>query len=269
MKEINLSHEYLRIAKKIKTLRIIRDIRELENLENALYVFQENCKEILELFDYYYAGDLEKWIKLHNKKHDNFLLEFQRLFHNLLSSLFTLIEHSTVFKKQINNEEFRHFYDDEVKKLISFKVTAFLKKLRIYCQHYKLPLLTSGRAKYLISPDGKLLEHSRIGERIFFGRLAIPKDELRKWDGWSKDAKDFIEEYRFLFNSEIVASSDKIIDLHEVIKEYRKMVDDFYRLIRIKFKELHRDEIDEYIASEREVERIIDLMKDNPKFCVR
>ena len=265
MEKINLSERYFELQKEVGNSEAAKIIRIKQNLEDSLFIFKKNYEELKEVIELYYSRKLEKWANENRKNYNDFFLEFQRYFHNFLASVFSLIEHSTVFKKDLNNKQLNDFYELALKELISNKCIAFIKDLRIYSQHYKLPLTTSSRGStHLISPEGKLMAIAEKGKKMFLGRLALLKEELTKWGGWSKDSKEFISKYRLIIDSGPV--TPKIIDVKDIIEIYFGLTEKFYSSFFKKINELYSSSFKQYQKLRYEMNDVIKLMENNPEF---
>ena len=78
-------------------------------------------------------------------------------------------------------------WDPKREELLGDQRIAFLTKLRDYSLHYAIPLVTVASSwKVLDGPSGSTEAKNAVG---------IGRDELLKWDGWNKKARDFIKHH--------------------------------------------------------------------------
>jgi hypothetical protein len=258
MKNINLSARYLELQKEISTSEVGK-IKEIENnLGVSLFILKNNFNELKQAIDSYYSDKLAEWASENHKKYDEFLWEFQRYLHNFLASAFSLVEHSTVFRKKLNNRVFNDFYEILLKEMLLNKCVGFIKDLRVYSQHYKLPLTASARCTHLISLEGELMVSSKNSKKMFGGQLAFLKTELEKWECWSKDSKEFISKYQCYVDSELVTG---VIFVRDIIETYCSLIKKFYANIYDKIHELYALPFEEYDKLHREIYHIIRLME--------
>lgn len=257
MTKDELSKKFLELRTQIQNTEGCKLLGIKQNLNNSLYIFTKNHEELNETIQMFYSDQLDEWAIIKRKNYNDFLLEFQRYLHNFLSSVFSLVEHSTVFKKHLNNKTFSNFYELELKNCLLNKNINFLKNLRIYSQHYKLPFTGRG-STHFIDVEGKL-KYVAKSKKMFFARLVLIKSELLKWDSWPKDAKDFILNYQFIVDSKPV--SKEIIDIKDVTDSYCKSISKFYSAILKKFAELYSSQLDEYFNLSAEMEKVLMLME--------
>ncbi|MCL2630100.1 MAG: hypothetical protein FWD49_01085 [Firmicutes bacterium] len=107
---------------------------------------------------------------------------FARPFYNCLEMYYAVTQHFDVVKNQNkDNIKFIAKYDINWKeKNLSSNETKFLNGMRSYITHYQIPILTIRTAEF---PCG------------LHTQLLISKNSLLGYDGWTKQAKNFIETY--------------------------------------------------------------------------
>lgn len=171
----------------------MRIMVEIETLNESVQLHKSNYDELSKFFENYNRTTREN-IK-------NITIETKRLIHNYLSSAVSLIDHTRGCIKNLHQENDPSEYQTRMIGSFDNKLCAFVKELRHYMQHYKLPLISYQKNAFSIRQHASLV---------------ISKDELLKFSGWKKNAKSYINEY--LGN----------IDLRVILKEYQLIVDEFY-----------------------------------------
>ncbi len=113
-------------------------INEIYYLDTTRYILNTNHEVLMQYLDV-----IEKDFTL--LAQDNILRfretirEVTRLLHNYISSVLTSIDHTRNFVNKINQEELTEYYQNAVQELTKNPCSKFVKQLRIYIQHRKLP----------------------------------------------------------------------------------------------------------------------------------
>jgi len=164
---------------------------------------------------------------------DAFLREFRRLMHNYLSSTYSLIQHTTKCRRELNRPSLNRVYSLKLKALLTNRCVRFIRDLRIYCQHIKLPLVA---AELTFNPR-------KIGAEKLKQRILIEKKELVKWKEWHRLSKKHI-------------GSHKDIEPKAISSEYQVLIKDFYKWLYKKVEELYFTELQEFGRIEAELAKL-------------
>jgi hypothetical protein len=207
-----------------KRLELI-EMPEFQTLEKI-----RNFNVSLEIFDGNYL-ELSNALNAHNstpaimsQRNRQLLEQFQReitrLLHNFLASCLSLIDHTRVLNNDLYAKEGK-FPDYQKEIDIRFKVSplaAFIKDLRQYVQHYKLPSMTSEFSWVASTSTARI-------------SISLPADDISAFSGWSAQAKKYIQ----------AQTAD--IDLISVVQEYNLIVMSFHQWFTKRQVEIHRDDV--------------------------
>lgn len=227
---ISMSEEgkrWIELAEKRDQLEGTKIIGLIEHLATSQYALNRNYHELMGLINSY-ESDQEIWAVENRPKLKALQREFLRLLHNFLSSIFSLVEHTYAFRKDLDNSELDSFYYEKLKELRINECITFLKDLRIFTQHYKLPFVT---ATLSFKKEGNISEQ----------KLILDKDNLLKWTRWSSTSKIFLD------------AQDKEIDVKKIIEEYQALIEKFYDQFYNKAAKLYEKEIMELFNLEKKM----------------
>lgn len=176
-------------------------VKEMASIQESKVLLQLNFIELSKLFEDFKQTALRDFSI--ESRYKNVNIEARRLTHNYLCSVISLIDHTRVYIKRLHIEENVNEYQEKIKgTFIENPICVFVKDLRQYIQHYRIPDISFMKSAYSIK------KHASI---------KISKEELLKFSGWTKLSKKYINYY----------IGD--IDLRHVFKEYQSIVDDFYK----------------------------------------
>ena len=150
-------------------------------------------------------------------------IEIIRLLHNFLAAAKTLVDHTRVVVQTLYNSThpFRVEYDE--RKNLQFKdsnLSHFVHDLRNYALHRRIPVTN---ATLTVAPARDRL----------ISTVCLSVDSLRQWDGWSRQAKLYLQNL-----------PDKLPLLH-VVEPYKKLVSEFNSWMVKRIKEIHSKEFRE------------------------
>jgi hypothetical protein len=174
-----------------------------------------------------------------NRQHRQSLFdETNRHFHNFLTSITTLVDHTRhLMKRDFVKKDHQHEYQITVKTIFaSDPLTQFLQDFRNYITHYAIPSI--GYTKQLGSP----LADSKPGE------LYIDLAHLEKRFNWSASSRTFIEQ-----NKPKIRML-KLVDDYEV--KARSFTDDFMAM----FRKYRGQELNEVVALMQESNNLWEKM---------
>lgn len=223
---IQIDWEYLDLLKnkfntqdKLLSMPELETLRKINNFSHTLYIFNKNYYELRKLLephnDHSHAIEL-----LHPKNRQKIVdvqLEILRLLHNFVAAALSLTDHSRNHYKDLyaGNNRFPE-YTQEVKKRFSKNPLAcFIKDLRQFFQHYKIPSIHS-----------VFIKQTNITKSI----LQLEKSTLTQFSNWSSAAKEYLK------------NQGDLIDLFQLINNYHSLIIDFYGWVIDHQKEIHSDE---------------------------
>jgi hypothetical protein len=165
---------------------------------------------------------------------DKQLFDILRHLHNTVAAAQSLIDHCTVFyRRHYRSQGLLGDYSAEIeRRFTTHGLSHFVKGLRQYCQHNKVPVLSSS-----LPIDRQYAEHSRT--------VYLPKQELLDFD-WKAPARAYIREL------------SESIDLLHVMTCYREHVVIFYDWLYAELRITHQDDLNDYHRLHDEIESIRD-----------
>ena len=204
-------------------------------LADSQFIFNKNYQELSKAI-----GEYEKnWLTLmavkNRQKFEGYMRELKRLFHNYVLSIFSLIEHTQAFLKELNNSKLNNAYKIKLEKLQRNKCVYFVKDLRHYTQHKELPMVTAHISA--TRPTTNV-------EFEFKQNLLLMKKNLLRWKSWKENSKRYISQYK----------GD--IDLKVVISEYNTLVTKFYNWLYKRVLKLYSKELKELAKIELKIKRL-------------
>lgn len=138
---------------------------------------------------------------LHFKKDEPLIAEYHieinRMLHNYLASVYTLIEHTRILRNKFQNDEFEKQFIKKFSRLLNDEIYHLYKNLRTCCQHVDVPPTSIGLKFYS-------LKNLVSQENIF----SIDTESLLEWSNLPDDVIGFIEE------------QDKDIDVKETLEDF-------------------------------------------------
>lgn len=207
-------------------------LSKIKNLAISQYTFNKNYGELIN-FIKAYEENKSIWALKNRPKLDAVQREFLRLLHNYLSSVYSLIQHTLTFRDKLKNDKFKKFYNTEASKFKIDEIMGFVKDLRRYAQHYKVPL---SKASVSFKAGGM-----EVGRGTFKQELLLDKKELLKWGRWTAPSKKYLDKQA------------KDINLRDLMAEYYNKIQTFYKEIYSKISQLYEKEIKEFVTIEREI----------------
>jgi hypothetical protein len=201
----------------------------LHNLSISNYTVNRNYQHLLAAITSY-EGNLQIWAVKNRAKFHAFIKELMRLFHNYLSSTYSLVEHNRKFCKDLKCVELSKTYSERVAALLSNNCVTFIKDLRRFSQHVGIPLL-SGQIS--LKPEKK----------EFKQRILLQKEEFVKMKGWKEASEEYINLHQE-------------IDLKLVLIEYQSLIKNFYQWFYKKATDVYSRELEELAEINSEIERL-------------
>jgi len=234
-------------ASNVARTRVVDTLRELEEapaqkrldaikaLRHSFYVFTTNYEELERALTYHDdTGNLrELWEVRKQYRLRQLQRELLRLLHNFVAAALSLIDHTRVlYRKLYEPYGLMPLYTQQVAH--SFHkdgASQFVVGLRKFCQHYRLPNLTS------------LVSFER--EKALALSIYLPKADLAGFDGWSSVAKVYLDQ-----------SPDQI-DIRRCLREYYVNVRQFYGWFGEQQQAIHAPDVAEVNELARELRDIV------------
>lgn len=207
--------------------------KEIESLKMSLSILQDNHEELIKEHERIKQADLMERDGMELLKENYFTY-----LHNYAASVYTVIKHSQRIVNKFGEDDFFDQYSEELSERKIDKKGAFLQQMRHYMQKRKLPPL-----ELRVTMDKS--------ERGYSTELLLKKDMMMSWDGWTNDARDYLE------------TLDNSVPIKQEIEEYQEAVDSFYewffRYTMLYFK-------DEFESTRRIIEQIEDYKENRMSY---
>jgi hypothetical protein len=205
-------------------------------LAESLAVLKGNWAELSKAFDEFEQEISAQPLDIYQQQLlTGFLMKTNRLFHNYLSSVYSLKEHTYVFREALHNTQFREEFQKSLIEFGIIEISSFLIGLRTYMQHKMLlrvrPVIVS------IDPASK---RNPVVKQF----LAVKKATLLEWNRWEGPSKEFLRK------------QGEIIDLKRTMVEYQRLVSDLYNWIQRRTGELYSKNIEEVIEIDKQTSEL-------------
>jgi hypothetical protein len=226
--------KFVELIEKRERLLGTRVFRMLLQLATSHYAVNRNHKELSSAVSCY-ENNLAIWNINKRQQLDRFLREFSRLLQNYLLSIYSLIEHTRVFCKDLECPKLDDEYTHKLEILLNNDCVRFVRDLRTYSQHIGLPFIS---ANISFSKRSKETDQAQIKHQIL-----LEKNELEKWKRWNKQSRKYLD-------------SQESIDLKIVLGVYQTLTHDFYQWFYKRVSELYSRELEEFFSTESEIAKL-------------
>jgi len=194
------------------------------SVKDSLYIFKKNYSELKKLLEYY--SNLEKsLLQVASKPGADILLmlEATRLLHNFIASALSLRDCTRwVYKDICKSQKLLQEYQTKVDSTFTNNDLAkFIEDIRIYCQHYKTPIVYS---QLLYSKDPPIFERN----------MKLDIKALEKFKNWNPQSKQFISKH-----------TDGI-NLLELVHQYYDLVIEFHDWFRRQYMNIITNKESDY-----------------------
>ncbi len=230
-----------RLTKKLDNLKATEIVRLLNNLKTSFYIVSTNFRRMVKAFNFYQEND-NLWNLKNRPKLNQFQTEFIRLFHNYIASYYSFYQHTIRIRDHIDREDLNAKYEKKLNETEIEKISNFLRRFRVYTQHYQLPPLVA-------KLEGKIPDREN-GEEVINKKLVFDKEKLLEWEDWH-EARSFVENF------------EEDVDFFKVTKEYQQKIKKFtkwfvqaveekfpekfeeFESVLSKLKEINRENLDD------------------------
>jgi hypothetical protein len=218
--------------------------QELEKMPEQIILNKiRHFKISIEIFDKNYI-ELVHHLNIHNDSEKSFKLlsvdkrkdlhayqrEITRYLHNYVAAALSLIDHSRNHFNDLYTDNMFPEYQQEIDRCFKNNPLAvFIKDLRQYFQHYKIP--------------GVYTSMEYINEKAEM-KLLLPLKEVELFPSWHAPSKIFIK------------NQTNDINLIDLVNEYQKLVQDFYAWFIEKQKELHKNDQEKINSKVHEIRKL-------------
>ncbi|WP_371409364.1 hypothetical protein OG423_05805 [Micromonospora zamorensis] len=165
-----------------------------------------NLRELSRLID---RPEGDSWLALdlvsntgsHNAAQEAFFDEFDRLLHNAVAAIGTLIDHTRIVARHYEGSRFHDEYGRRIGNVAVLPAARFVKDLRNYMLHRSLP-----------APYSQVDLHP---QQVSY-QLLISVPALLEFSAWSAASREYL------------ASHGSMLPIREPLDEYAAAIDDLY-----------------------------------------
>lgn len=227
--------EILNLQAELRKMPEYIRLKKIEHFQISIDIFNGNYEDLLALLEVH--NNPENAMKLMGEREEErrrvFQIKIIRLLHNYIASAQSLIDHTRVHYNELyNNESVFSDYQDQIEqRFVLHPLSVFMKDLRQYFQHFRMPRISSN-----IHSSGK------NPELLVSVRLGI--DELNKFSGWKSKSKEYTSNF------------EKAIDLKILIEEYHSYIQDFHIWFSNRQTEIHKEDQKKVDVQKKKIEDI-------------
>lgn len=230
---MSVGKSILDLQDELKEMPEFKVLETIRHFSYSIDIFRGNFDQLRELLEFH--NDPIKSQELHTVNNREILhafhTEIARLLHNYVAAAFSLIDHTRKHYNQLykSTQKFPDYQAEIEKRFIKDPLSNFIKELRQFVQHYKLPELYS-QTKFRQNPPE------------FKRNLKLRIEDLRSFN-WNSNSLTFL-------NNQL-----EDIDLLELTNSYFNTVHDFYAWFNDKQIEIHKDEIEIVESKKAEIRK--------------
>jgi len=210
-------------------------LQKIETFQHSLGVFEGNYREVRRLLEWQSQepSAQELWHLKNRHLLEAFQKEVARLLHNFVAGAMSLIDHTRLHYRELyaDSGQFPEYEGEVRARFAKNGLAAFVRGLRQYCQHYKVPPLVA-QMSYTAQPPS------------WTSTILLDKSKLMEFSGWTAPAAGYLEQ------------QGDSIQLLEVIEGYYSLVRDFYRWFSGRQRQVHESDLECVLAKQKEIDAI-------------
>ncbi len=212
----------LSLWKELDAMPEHQTLEKIRNFSISIEIFDGNYKELIHHLQVHNNPRVSLDLMRMDKRHllHAYQKEITRFLHNYIASALSLTDHARNHYRDLysSNNLFPDYQDEINRRFVSNPLAVFIKDLRQYFQHYKMPGLSSNLTFTKGAPD-------------FVIKLLLPLKEITKFSGWSQHSKKNL------------AQQTSDLDLFALINDYHQLIENFYRWFIDRQMEIHKGDI--------------------------
>jgi hypothetical protein len=210
-------------------------LQKIQTFQLSLEVFEGNYRDLRRLLDWQsqHPDAQELWHLRNRHLLEAFQKEVARLLHNFVAGAASLIDHTRLHHRELYADSGQlPEYDAEVSaRFLNNPLANFIKGLRQYCQHYRVPPLVA-RMSYSAEPPSSS------------STVLLDKKKLMEFSGWSAPAIKYLDQQ---------GDSPQLL---EAIAGYHDLVGEFYRWFSGMQRHIHKSDLERVAAKQKEIDSI-------------
>lgn len=191
----------------------------LLGLQESYYTLEHNFVLLLKA-QTEYMKDQSLCHLIDMAKYRIFMRNFSRLLHNYLASFYSLFEHAKAISNNVTTVGFERDYKKKKEVFNAEEVNAFVRDLRNFAQHKKLPPVGTG-VDLMFTHDG-VVANEPCGFIRYLPSLRI--EDLITYKKWSAASKKFLKR------------QPKEMEIMPFVNEANKNTTDFFMWLYAKIK---------------------------------
>jgi hypothetical protein len=186
-------------------------------------ILDRNASELLDFLEALDSPEaLGVWDFEHPERLEAAMDEATRLLHNFVASVTSLIDHTrNLMSEYVEEDALRCSYQARVKETFTTGLPPFMKDLRNYTLHYRLPA-SSARMSFGVDHPADRLNVS----------ILLHRDDLLSWKRWTAPARAYLRQ------------APPHLDLTELVREYLRTVASLYDWLIPELNRKHAGEIE-------------------------
>ena len=231
----SIKPSYGDLISEMESLKGFKIIQEIESLKATNYIFRKNFNDLIDKIKEY-ESDNEIWYVENRQLLHQMHLEILRLVHNYVSSILSLIDHTRNFRKKIKEKKLESVFDFEINKLAINDVVTFMKQLRQYFQHYRLPI-----TKAQFSVEKLNGSEDQYSTEL---KMQLDVEELLKWKKWNSISKRYLEKF------------NENVEIKLFCQEYYGIIEQFYEIFYDIVLQAYNSEINELLMFQEEINKL-------------
>lgn len=191
--------------------------RELSRLHRIAYCVDVNCEKLSTRAEWYRENE-GTWGDDRVMYRRWFDKEYSRLFHNVVTSIYTITNHMQRLVSKYGRDGFSHRYSKKVSHYTIDDQAEFLTQLRHYTQKRRMPSLRRRSVSKGTSPIVR--------------SVVIKKEDLIDWDQWNKQAREYL------------LTLDDNVNITKEVESYRESLHYFYYWFEPAFQDIYSRELE-------------------------
>ena len=236
---MNFGKNYIDLIRQLEQMPEHQRLERIRHSEISIEILQGNYRELIHHLEVHNNPKLSMKLMRQDKREllHAYQIEITRFLHNYIAASLSLIDHTRVHYNELYGIEnsFPDYQEQIEKRFKQHALSVFIKDLRQYIQHFRMPGLSSRISYTRDAPDFKV-------------DLLIKTKDLYRFSGWKAKSKEYIAQF------------DSDIDLLKLIKDYQEHVNNFYDWFIKRQMEIHKVDV-EVVQAHKKKFRNNEMMK--------
>ena len=229
---MNHGEIFLNLRKELLAMPEYIRLDKIKHFQISLDIFNGNYEDLLNLIETHNTPEIAMELMAENKREIRraFQIHIIRLLHNYISSAMSLVDHTRVhFNELYDDNNLLPEYKIQVeKRFTSHPLSIFIKDLRQYFQHYRMPSITSS------------IHFSRENPELSVS-VKFEIENLNEFTGWKSKSKEYMSEF------------EKDIDLKKLVEDYHNHIQNFHSWFSAQQAILHRNDAKKVDAHKKKI----------------